>query len=221
VFFAQEEGPTLVATAQALFPRWAPFILTGLLASLRWGESAALYRTDIDSTRGRLHVQRTFSEKANSIQRWKDGDDRWVKASPALLAALRGHLAADGPRGSGQGVDPPEQRKLAFPTTVGRIIHYGQFLENVWQPLLAKAGLPYRKYHSTRHTFATWLSSDGADLRADADGPRLDRPDGRHLRSRPARAPRSGRGRPRSLPKCLGAQLLGASRMNLAVRPIV
>ena len=67
----------------------------------------------------------------------------------------------------------PEQRQLAFPTTVGRIIHYGQFLENVWQPLLAKAGLPYRKYHSTRHTCATWLSSDGADLRADADGPRL------------------------------------------------
>ena len=38
-------------------------------------------------------------------------------------------------------------------------------LGNVWQPLLAKAGLPYRKYHATRHTYATWLLSDGADLR--------------------------------------------------------
>jgi integrase len=43
--------------------------------------------------------------------------------------------------------------------------HYPYFLESVWQPLLAKAGLRYRKYHSTRHTFATWLLSDGADLR--------------------------------------------------------
>ena len=30
------------------------------------------------------------------------------------------------------------------------------FLEHVWSPLLAKAGLRYRKPHSMRHTFATW-----------------------------------------------------------------
>ena len=38
-------------------------------------------------------------------------------------------------------------------------------LKRLWQPLLAKAGLAYRGYHSTRHTFATWLLSDGADMR--------------------------------------------------------
>lgn len=165
VFFAQEEGPQLVGTARALFPRWHGFILTGLLAGLRWGESAALCKTDIDWRRGRIHVQRTFSEKSNKVEPLcKDGDDRWVKASPALLAALREHIDAVDLEGQVKGWTP-EQRQLVFPNKAGRITRYGHFLESVWQPLLAKAGLPYRKYHATRHTYATWLLSDGADLR--------------------------------------------------------
>ena len=39
------------------------------------------------------------------------------------------------------------------------------FLMKIWRPLLAKAKLPYRRYHSTRHTFAPWLLEDGVDIR--------------------------------------------------------
>jgi hypothetical protein len=38
-----------------------------------------------------------------------------------------------------------EQRGLVFATKAGRIMQYSSFIEDVWQPLLAKAGLPYRK----------------------------------------------------------------------------
>jgi hypothetical protein len=69
-------------------------VLTALLAGLRWGECAALVKSDIDWQRGRIHVQRTFSEKGSSIESCKDGEDRWVWASPALLKALRTHLDA-------------------------------------------------------------------------------------------------------------------------------
>jgi len=82
----------------------------------------------------------------------------------ALLATLRSHVAAVDLEGQMKGWTP-EQRKLVFPNTVGRIGDHGRFVRAVWQPLLQKAGLPYRKYHATRHTFATWMLESGGDLR--------------------------------------------------------
>jgi len=73
------------ATAKAFFSRWHAFTLTGLLAGLCRGESATIEK-DMNWRRGRIHVQRAFSEKASTILPCKDSEDRCVNAFPAVTA---------------------------------------------------------------------------------------------------------------------------------------
>jgi hypothetical protein len=102
----------------------------------------------------------------------------------------------------------PEQRQLVCPTTAGRIMRHGHFVESVWQPLLAKAGLPYRKYHATRHSYATWMLDEGADVRwgPGPARPRDDRADRGHLHASGRGEARGRRGGAQSLPYAVDGQ---------------
>jgi len=84
--------------------------------------------------------------------------------SPALRTALKAHCESVALEGSVKTWDAGA-RLLVFPRDDGRPLVYRDFIRSLWRPLLRRAGLPYRRYHSTRRSYATWLLEAGTDPR--------------------------------------------------------
>lgn len=78
------------------------------------------------------------------------------KSVPGAPGALKAHTEAMTLERQVNGWKP-EQRDLVFQTAYGNVLAYPYFLEHVWQPLLAKAGLLYRRI--TRRGTPTRLGS--------------------------------------------------------------
>jgi integrase len=176
-FFTTEEAPQLIATLKAAYPRWYAFVLTGLLGGLRWGESTALQLGDIDWKRGRLHVQRSFSDKTNCIEAPKSGKARWVQASPELLAALRSHIEAMTLEGQVKRWTP-EQRQLVFPNTQGRVTRAIRGLRLAPAAHQGRAHPPRLPCHSALVRYLAPGGRDGPPLGARTTRAREHRPDG-------------------------------------------
>jgi hypothetical protein len=187
-FFTQEEGPKLVETAKALYPRWSVFILTGLLAGLRWGESAGLYKSDIDFKRGRIHVQRTVSEGRRTTEGRRDAVGQGEPGAPRSVTRSRGE---DRARGPGPGLDGgatsaclpqharPRRQLLPVPRE-GLAAASGE----------GEAPVPPLSRHATHLRHLAAERRGRSQVGPAAARPREHQPDGRHLRACPAGAPR-------------------------------
>src|SRR5262249_35696276 len=51
-----------------------------------------------------------------------------------------------------------------FCTRTGNHVGKSNFVRQVWKPLVARAGVPYRKFHAARHTHASRLLMDGVPV---------------------------------------------------------
>jgi integrase len=152
--------PQVFALADTISQRYRALILLAVFGSLRWGELAALRRTDIDLNARTVKVQRTLTELAGGGYTFgppKSSAGRRIVVIPDLiLTDLIWHL--------GRFVALADDA-LVFTSPTGRPLHHGNFRRRVWLPAIKAARLSGIHFHDLRHAGNAFAADAGANLR--------------------------------------------------------
>lgn len=141
-------------------PRDCSFFLTMADTGLRPGEAVGLQWDDFDSAKRELHVQRAITEDGEE-KLTKTETTRTVDVSERLAEALRRRREEKGQ------VATKRKRKMSswmFPSDRGGGPLSPGVMSHLFREVLAAAGLPHFTLYDLRHTFATHLLTERADL---------------------------------------------------------
>ncbi len=148
----------LSALRAGLPARYRAMLDLGAWGSLRFGEVAALRRSDLDLEASTVRVQRGVSRTRAGLAAGPpktDAGDRVVPLPTALVGVLRGHLADH---------VAPGDDTLLFPAAGGGFLPHSS-MQRWWGPARAAAGLPESfTFHDLRHTGQTKAAAAGATL---------------------------------------------------------
>jgi integrase len=153
------EPEELHRLADAMADRWRCTVYLAGVLGLRYGEVAALRRSDIDLVEGgELRVRRTLTEVGQRVE----------FASPKSSASAR-TLVLPGPMAD-ELVAHVEllalvDDDLLFADAQGRPIRRSRFRYQVFQPAVEAAGLTGLTFHGLRHSAATRWVAAGVDVR--------------------------------------------------------
>lgn len=160
VVYSHAEEILILAKVKADLPHWYPFVLCLFRTGVREGEAVALEPGDLDLRGRSVQIERNYTA-GHLEDSPKDGEDRSVELSLDLVETLKGHLALQ--EAEAMAANRPRPRWL-FTTPAGEIIRSNNFRDRIWRPTLKALGLRYRCVHATRHTYATRLIMNGANL---------------------------------------------------------
>ena len=148
------------ALADAIDPRYRALVLLAAFGSLRWGELAALRRSDIDLPALAIRVERQLTETARGGLAFgppkSDAGLRGVPVPGVIAADVQQHLdlyAQD------------DEDALVFTSPTGTPLRHGNFYRRVWLPAVKKAGMTAVHFHDLRHAGNQFTADAGANLR--------------------------------------------------------
>lgn len=155
-FLTYDEAALLVAATPS---HYRPFVTFLLGTGLRWSEATALQTRHIDLAAGTVRVQRAWKRIAGG---WELGPPKSAKSNRTVNAAVPALVAVAPLLGKAD--------DLVFTTPLGKVVRHSNFYNRIWVPSCERAGLsPRPTPHDCRHTFASWLISDGIGLEAVQD----------------------------------------------------
>ena len=155
-FLSHEEAGRLVAATPE---HYRPLVTFLLGTGLRWSEATALQARHVNLEAGTVRVQRAWKRIPGG---WEVGPPKSDKANRTVNAAVPALVAIAPLLG--------KPSDLVFTTPTGRVVRHSNFYNRIWAPAILAADLdPRPKIHDCRHSFASWLISDGIGLEAVQD----------------------------------------------------
>lgn len=156
--FTPEELTRLLEVVERDYPDVYPFILCLARTGLRLGEAMALQWADVDLAQRVLLVRRSL--RRGQVRVPKNGKARRVDMSRQLCDVLRGWKTL---RDAEAAVEGREAAPWVFPGLMGGVAA-GDTFRRLWARILGRAELRYRKPHTLRHSFASFLIQAGEPI---------------------------------------------------------
>jgi integrase len=127
--------------------------MLALSTGARECELLALQVQDYNSEQGTLAIRRTVYNGLIGTPKSRNGI-RTIKLPRQAQQALDEHIKAY------------EPTTYIFTSSTGNTFNASHFINRYWKPLLKRAGVEYRTFHTCRHTVASTLLSKGLPIPA-------------------------------------------------------
>ncbi|MEG4446995.1 site-specific integrase [Microcoleus sp. AT9_B4] len=157
--FSKDESAAIVAGFEKSYPAWAPFAKFLFLSGCRLSEAIGLLWGHVDFERGEICICESLAQRkdGNGYERvrkpTKTGSVRFLKINAELAELL-------------ERVKPASENsdELIFKNPAGTSHMDANNFRDRWKKVLSATGIPYRRPHIIRHSFASHAIDQGCPL---------------------------------------------------------